>query len=184
MRVLSKSEAEQLLLARNLRVGGWNEISDVVAGKVINKAWPAPREALPLYVFSEALLNWMTLGGWTIIQFDNSTAPTDDEIRVFEQLMLFEGFRWDIAKQRTFLFDDSDGVSSDRTRTMLVLVVFFSLLFEWHIHLVSEKVINEERLSLQDGVVYFFGNTTAIEGANTLIEQLNEHPLVRPDSDC
>jgi hypothetical protein len=177
MRVLSRIEADHLLLALGLKIGNWNELADDSEGVVTSKGYRPPRNALELYVVARQLLNWIAGGEWTFLQVDNSTAPANDEIRVFEKLMFHGEERWDIGAQRSFLLDDASKVGSATDQTSLVLLIFFSLVFEWHVYLTSKNSTRGQRLALQDGVVYFFGDAKTIERADTLVSRIAESPL-------
>ena len=126
-----------------------------------------PTDALELYVAAHRLANWVVSGSWTLLQLDNSTSPAEDEIAIFEKLALKP---WDIAEQHTFLLNDQGREST------LVLLIYFALLFTWHIHLTSEASLGGQRLALLDGVAYFFGPTPAIQSADELIKNAAANP--------
>ena len=169
MRMLSKHEADQLLVGLNLKIGNWNELTNVDSDAVLSKAFRPSRGAVELYEEARRMLGWIACGGWTLLQIDNSTAPTDEEIAVLEKLVLPAGAQWDVAEQKSFLFDGISEASSATDQTGLVLIVFFSLLFEWHVYLTSEHAASGQRLALQDGVVYFFGESEAIDTAKVVV---------------
>lgn len=172
MKILSKSEADQFLSAIDLRIGDWNEVMDISPGSIIRKMFRPTREALPLYVLASTLLQWIGCDGRILLQIDNSTAPADDEAGIFERLMFSAESKWDIGRQKSFLFDE---VTS--CRSSIVLIIFFSLVFEWHVYLVSDISSKGVRLALLDGFIYFFGDMKAIEDADVLVSKLAENPL-------
>lgn len=133
------------------------------------RGFAAPTDAVELYVAAHRLASWVCSGSWTLLQVDNSTLPTDDEGSVFESLVL-KGGTWNVPSQHTFLLDGKT------RRSTLVLLIHFALLFTWHIHLVSEASFGGQRLALQDGVAYFFGDPSATAKADDLIASLNEEP--------
>lgn len=177
MRTLLRSEVDPLLLVVGLKIGNWNELADIAAGGVLRKAYRPPNNAIELYVAAGHLLNWLAPEGWTLLQVDNSTAPTDDEIRVFERLVFGDDRTWDVGGQRSFLFDDAGKTEFGADQATLVLLVFFSLLFEWHVYLTSQSSTGGRRLGLLDGVAYFFGDAKTIEQADMLTTCVAEDPL-------
>ena len=60
---------------------------------------------------------------------------------------------------------------------MEIELVFFSLLFEWHVYLTSQSSTGGRRLGLLDGVAYFFGDAKTIEQADMLTTCVAEDPL-------
>ncbi|HOE41652.1 MAG TPA: hypothetical protein PLB25_08500 [Rhodoferax sp.] len=170
MEVIDRIRAEQLLLTLDLKIGDWNELTVRSPSKATHRSFAAPTSALELYVAAHRLASWISSGSWTLLQIDNSTSPMDDEVAVFENLVLKGQHSWDIAAQHTFLLDGSARQST------LVLLIYFALLFTWHIHLVSEASSSGQRLALQDGVVYFFGDASTTAAADELIASLISEP--------
>lgn len=179
MRILSTAEASELLLPLGLRIGNWNELADAFgAGIATHKAYAPPRDALQLYVAARRMLDWLPRGAWRFLQIDNSTFPTDDERETFEGLIAARDWQWDVGEHRSFLFEDARGAKSDQA--VLTLLIVFAIAFEWHVHLTSEGARDGQRLALQDGQVYFFGNTEIIASADVLIADMTSDPLRLP----
>lgn len=176
MQMLSHAKADQLLMPLGMKIGGWNELTSVHSGAVTHRAYSPPSNALELYVVAYRLSAWIVSGEWTLLQVDNSTSPTDDELRVFEKLVLAGQQEWRIGNQRTFLFEGSSDSESQSLKTTVVLLIHFALLFGWHVHLASEASLHGHRLALQDGVVYFFGDAQAIETADSLVKSMAADP--------
>lgn len=170
MEAIDRIRADQLLLPLGVEIGGWNELRDLPPSETTHRAYSPPSDALGLYVAAHRLANWINLGSWTLLQIDNSTSPTGDEVAIFEKLILNEQQPWNIAAQHTFLLD------GDARKSTLVLLIYFALLFAWHIHLASETSLRGQRLALQDGVAYFFGNAATIRSADELITSLAGEP--------
>jgi hypothetical protein len=87
MRILTTHEADQLLFCKGMRIGKWNELTDISTDSMRYVAYQPPTNALELYVVAKQLLDWIALGGWVLLQIDNSTAPAPDEIKIFEKLV-------------------------------------------------------------------------------------------------
>ena len=90
MRVINQQLANQLLVPSGIRIGDWNELCSLQLGGVLHRSYLPPAEALELYVAAHRLAQWVISGSWTLLQVDNSTSPTEDEIAVFEKL-IFNG---------------------------------------------------------------------------------------------
>ncbi|WP_409525035.1 hypothetical protein [Nitrincola sp. MINF-07-Sa-05] len=172
MRVINQQLASQLLDPSGIRIGDWNELlCSLQLGGVLHRSYSPPAEALELYVAAHRLAQWVISGNWTLLQVDNSTSPTEDEIAVFEKLIFNGEQSWDVAEQRTFLLEGAERLST------LVLLIYFALLFTWHIHLASEASLEGRRLALQDGGAYFYGNDSTLQDADELIVSLTTAPL-------
>ncbi|MEO3430520.1 hypothetical protein AAFN88_16800 [Pelagibius sp. CAU 1746] len=169
MRVLTQAEADSLLQPLDLKVGEWCELACLSSEVFPNKAYRPNPDARELYVLAGHLLDWLDPKDWVILQIDNSTAPLFDESKVFEELAFEPGQRWDLGNQRTFLF----GIE----RAKLILIVFFSLVFEWHVYLTCKSADQGQRLGLQDGIVYFIGRPEMVGAAEAMVERIAENPL-------
>lgn len=170
MQPIDSQVANKLLETLGLRIGGWNELCALHPESISHKAYSPPTEAIELYVVAHRLALYVGSDTWTILQIDNSTCPSDDEVAIFEKLVFGGQQPWDIARQHTFLLE-----SQERSST-LVLLIYFALLFGWHIHLTSASSSEGQWLGLQDGAAYFFGNAIALRTAEDLIAQLLTEP--------
>lgn len=182
MKVLSRQDADVLLSPLGVKIGHWNELSVIAPdSQIAMTSLKAPTVAIELYVASLWLTDWLPKGKWKLIQIDNSTSPSKDESLLFERLMNSSMREWDVATQRTFLFDiDEDIATRQRVDIVISSVIFLALMFEWHIHLVSDGGAQGQRLALQDGVIYCFGNEENISAAKAVVEHLRLHPLATP----
>jgi len=168
-KILDLPEANRLLLELGLKVGEWNELTDL-EDAASHRAFVPSRDATQLYVAANRLLDWIPDAGWVLLQIDNSTAPSEDEASVFEQLMGSVGPN--LMERHAFAFRDVAEV-----KTKLALLINFFLLFEWHVYLAFENGAKSQRLGLLDGVVYFFGRDSEIERADDLVRSIHESPL-------
>lgn len=165
MKSLTNAEASEFLAARGFRIGGWNDLLEIVADKTITQQCAAPVEARELFNFAQRLMAWLSPkeSDWFFLQIDNSTSPLEDEVEVFENLVLSNATKWDVGHQHSFLLDKNSahgiGISAVPT---LVMLIFFALAFEWHIYLVAEKSCHGQRLGLLDGVAYLFGTEETV----------------------
>jgi hypothetical protein len=171
MEAIDRAKANELLAPLGMNVGSWNELSSLPSVPATHRAYSPPTDAMELYVAANRLANWIGSGSWTLLQVDNSTSPSDDELAIFERLVL-NGRPWDVAEQHTFL------LGAGAQQSTLVLLVYFSLLFTWHVHLASEASLAGQRLALQDGIAYFFGDSATIQSADELIASLAADPRI------
>jgi len=176
MRMLSHIEVDELLRPLNLRIGEWNELNKLKSDDVPYKVYHPSRDARELYVLARCVLDWLAPEGWVLLQIDNSTWPSDDETGVFERLVFSAGQRWDIDARRSFLFDGTSEGESGIDRHQLVLLIFFSLMFEWHVYLTCKNAGPGQRLGLQDGMIYFIGSSKLIDAAEVILRRFAKHP--------
>lgn len=177
MRAMSTSETDNLLNPLGLKIGNWKELVNASDRTFGHRAFRPVRDALGMYAVSTHLLQWIGQQGWKILQIDNSTAPTRDEINVFEKLAFSPREHWSVSEQRSFLFGDESTDLLAQGQTTLTLIIYFSLVFEWHVHLVSERSATRRHVGIQDGTIYFYGDTKALEEAHTLVSSLEQNPL-------
>jgi hypothetical protein len=163
LRALTVAEASELLATLGLTIGGWNELVEITKKKAVNRRCTAPKEARALYLFSQQLLEWLSskTSDWVLLQIDNSTSPLPDEVTVFELLVWGAADHWDVATQRTFVIEMAADRDAD-VATRLRMLIFISLMFEWHIHLTCQRSVDGRRLGLLDGVAYLFGDEVAV----------------------
>ncbi len=182
MKLLSRPDADTLLSPLGLKIGEWNELSEIAPDSQPRvQTLVAPKVARDLYVASLWLTDWLPKGKWKLIQIDNSTSPSDDESFLFEQLINIPTRRWDVASQKTFKFElDENCETGQRVDVVISSVIFFALMFEWHIHLVSDGCLDGQRLALQDGDIYCFGSEESILAAKAIGERLSLHPSSTP----
>lgn len=182
MKILSRSEVDTILAPLGMKIGQWNELSAIESDS--QTAWirqKAPTVANELYVASLWLMDWLPQGNWKLIQIDNSTSPSRDESLLFQRLMNSSMKEWDVATQRTFVFDfDDDIATRQRFDIVISSVIFLALMSQWHIHIVSSGCSRGQRLALQDGDIYFYGNEESISAAKAVVEQTQLHPLTTP----
>jgi len=177
MRVLSKGQANVLLRPLGLEVGAWNGLNEVGSEKASYRVYIAPPEARELYVLAGHVLDWLAPQGWVLLQVDNSTAPSADEERVFERLVCNGAQRWDIGTQRSFLFGEAPTGGPAALREQFILLIYFALMFQWHVYLTCENAGPGQRLGLQDGAVYFLGDETLMQRAEEVLEIYRGDPL-------
>lgn len=177
MKVLSEMEANELLRPLELRIGEWNELADLSSDRTPYVSHRPSRDADHLYELAHHLLDWISSDGWMLLQVDNSTAPLDDEYRVFEKLVFNDEQRWGVGVQRSFLFDDVRRNKRISERNTVLLLIYFSLFFEWHVYLTSDSAGLGQRLGLQDGFAIFIADGQPLRAAEDLVHRAIEDRL-------
>lgn len=153
MHAAAPKAINELLKQKNLTIGRWNEICDVTLTASFNQIIAPPPQSRESISFAKLLLDWIAgnSNGWMLIQADNSMCLLDDDIHIFNQLVCSENPLQEINnKNRSFIIEKAD-------EALLTLIIYFALLFEWHIYLVSEHSQFGQRLGLLDGIVYLIG---------------------------
>ncbi|MCS4308875.1 hypothetical protein M2404_003237 [Rheinheimera pacifica] len=98
----------------------------------------------------------------------------DDEIKVLEKIVSNGGLQWDVSNHHSFLFCRAENDGDILCFTTLLFLLCFSILFEWHIYMVSEGAAIFQRLAIIDGVIYFMGGKESVESGMLLIEKFCE----------
>lgn len=170
MQTISTEKAREILSPLGLGIGAWNEVIDLQVLSE-NFMYQPPRLANELYVFCRILVQWISFQDWILIQIDNSTSPLEDEVDIMENIFAMSVS--DKADANTsFVMDGSDSHSK------LAMLMFFAIIFEWHVHIVSASSKDGKRLGLQDGVVYFFGSSYQMKDARAAVAKFESSPLV------
>ena len=156
-------------------IGKWNELTSSKNFEEFSFGYMPPRDSTLMYVASQKIAKWLDVRDFFILQIDNSTSPMDDEVNIFQTLIVPCGGGFDISEQRSYFFAKSDKAMD--VRGLLVLIVYFSILFSWHVHLISDASSNGSRIAIQDGVIYFIGDGEAIEKSKELISKKKKNPL-------
>lgn len=174
MKIIDKAEANELINPLGLKIGEWNQIESLhVDGLHCYKYIPS-KNAIDIYFLVGKLLNWINVNGWILYQIDNSTFPLDDEIKVLEKIVSNGELQWDVSRHHSFLFCGAESDGDILCSTTLVFLLYFSILFEWHIYMVSEGAAIFQRLAIIDGVIYFMGGKESVESGMLLIEKFFE----------
>lgn len=167
MRSMSRNAAERILSSVGLTVGDWNEMKEVSGGGTTHCAFVPPEGALELYVLSRKLSGWLGPGEWVLAQFDRSSWPQEDEKAVLEVI----GFSREDLKGPDFegFYQDGLEASPERAIAKVAMLVFHAIVFQWHLHLATDRSVSGRRLALLDGVVHGFGSEEDIESLRSLM---------------
>jgi hypothetical protein len=91
----------------------------------------------------------------------------DDEVIIFDGLFSIFSEIFDLNKKRLYLLKIDD----KRHEAALLLLIYFSLVFKFHIQIVSEKSTQNARVSIQDGAIYFIGGNDVIIKGEEFMEK-------------
>ena len=160
-RLLARVEAESLLARLGLKIGPWNGVT--ATGHSAVRSLPYSRDVRDTFSLAHALLRWLSPSecDWYLLQFDNSTCPLENEQETFESVMRLEPDVWDIGLHRTVV---AENYSASEAQSTVGLLIFLSLVFEWHVHLVASSAIDGRRIGLLDGVAHLFGSEDVVSG--------------------
>jgi hypothetical protein len=161
VRSLSRGEANSLLASLGFQIGQWNEIADTKGTPLIYSIDPG-KCAEAIFSTCEELAAWLGIGKWTLLQVDNSTAPLGIQARVLEDLLFASKRRWDVAAEKSFL------IEGPRRDALLIVLMHFCLMFEWHVTFVSDLSSGGQRLSLQDGIIHLLGDQDVVEAGRAI----------------
>ena len=178
LQFISREKAESLILSLDLRIGGWNQLTETGEVSTQHVQFRPDRGGSELYVLAHHLSKWVARNGWVLVQFDNSTLPLDAELDTISFIFSPSGGRWDLTHQKSLLVNSANRASHYEA---VSLIIFFGLLFEWHFYLAGENSEPGRRLGILDGTVYFFGFAEALAEAGELVEQVTHTPLKLPD---
>lgn len=179
MRFLSQKEAENFLRPIRLEIDCWNRLkysSD--SGAFTRQQW-LPDGNQNQYVVSAHLAQWLSIKDWFFVQIDNSTSPIREEKYVFQKVIGGRYGHLDINSDRSILIKFEDNEPLDYRMASLMLVIYFALIYCWHVDIVSDAAQIGQRLRISDGVVYFYGAEQQIRFAQELITicSANEVPI-------
>lgn len=175
MRAISAVKAKKMLSPLGLSIGDWNEVVDIRYSSE-NLMCQPPRLATEIYIFCRLLVQWLSCERWVIVQVDNSTSPLEDEVEVMKDVFAME-ISNQLNSNASFIMD------GDGLRSRVAMFIFFVIIFEWHVYLVSANSENGKRLGLQDGVAYFFGSKSQLEDASSAVEKFKSSPLTMIESE-
>lgn len=173
-------EANGIIFPVGLKIGKWNELTEL--DDLSGLEWTrtkSPAAASELYVAALWYASWLPFQKHIFIQIDNSTSPSEDETALFNQLIGNVADVWDIEEHRSIIFNFNDSMAF-QVEALISALIFFALLFRWHIQLTSDVCTKGQRISLQDGDAYFFGDALAKACADNMIVSLWHHPLTEP----
>ena len=185
MKYITTQEANSYLSDIGMEIGTWNQIADHSRSKKNDNNWikyKAPKAALELFCFSRHVAGWLPKGDWKIFQVDNSTSLSQNELSIFFGLPLNqEGSKYFFEKN-SFLFKFGEDKSINSSTELIISnIIYLFLLFECHGQVVSSNSSVGQRISIQDGFVYFFSKDKSMSGADILLKNYELNRLLSPN---
>ncbi|MGO1000075.1 hypothetical protein [Lysobacter sp. CA196] len=174
-RLLTQLESANLLEKTDLKIGNWGELSTATSHQKFLQHSPST-SAIELYATAHCIIEWLAPGNTTLLLLDNSTMPSDDELETFGGLFLSPGEKWDIDATRGIAWTIPAG-GATAVNSAIAIAAMLSTMFGWHAHLASENSTSGKRLGLQDGIIYFYGDSIELDKATRLINQITTNTL-------
>ena len=119
----------------------------------------------------------MGIGHSIVIQADNSTFPTSDECAVFRIIFGDLADDWLSAESRSLVFLNQEIGSVRIDVQRLALLIYYSILFEWHVHIVCIHENRVLRIGLEDGVVCVRARGRLDKSVEALVQGILDDPL-------
>jgi hypothetical protein len=158
MKILTTLETAEFLTRLGLSLGAWRDLRSTGTKDPQWISHSPPVGADLLWSLSASVVSWLPVGD-LLIQIDNSTSPLQGEDVLFSRLVSGSLTPWDVASDRSILLVREDKTSTDNTPDVVITaIIFFAILYQWHIHIVSSGCMRGQRVAIQDGVFYFYGD--------------------------
>ena len=179
-KILSTHEVNARLSPLGLRLGVVNQFAPYAAdagGQWVKSK--APQGALDLWTYSQHIAGWLLPAKWTLVQFGHATVLRPHESLLLSQLAL--GAPVEDLGNPAFVFENPlQRQASNATDLLVVQVVFWAFLLQWHLHLVSSQTQTGEWLSVEDGFAYFHASAQGLQDAQRAMASFETKPHVSP----
>lgn len=170
MQICGAADVKKVLGGRLLKADGWGGLIPADPAVWRSAAASSPDlNALEIYSLAHRLA--MHLGGEerVSILIGNSTFPTEDEQEIFQSVAALS---WaEILDPRSLYWSRSRDRLAD-----LVLLIYFAVVFEWHLFLVGSSD-DGCFVAIQDGTVYGYCHESSSCSILSLFEDLASNPL-------
>lgn len=189
VKLLSIEQADTLLSNLGLKVGAWNAITSATQASETSggqyKMFRAPSTAHSLHAFAEHVAGWLSEGEWKIIQVDNSTSLSVVTAAPIASLLFTDSQLHspnDINQACIKFSFGADRKENAATELLISNLIFFFLLFQCHVEIVSSTCLEGQFLSIQDGYVYFtYGHAKLERRTVELLRKFEAAPEQSPD---
>ncbi|WPO98302.1 hypothetical protein SFA35_16820 [Pseudomonas sp. HR96] len=181
MRNITIDQAEDYLHAVDKQMGEWGQIcAKKDQPPLCSFAFRPPSTASELFCLAQHLVAWLPRGEWIMLKGDHSNALEERAQVTLNRLLRQEDDATEILSQ-PFLFEFSGSPAVDRqTEWGLATVVYFFLLFEGHVHIVSSAIGSQKILSIQDGVVCLWTDIDSAAASRQFLADFERNPLAYP----
>lgn len=170
MKLLRTEQANTLLSKLGLKVGAWNAVTSAAQASKSSdgryEMYRAPSAAQSLHAFAEHVAGWLSEGEWKIIQVDNSTSLNLVTAAPIARLLFTDSQLHnpnDINQACIKFAFGADRKENAATELLISNLIFFFLLFQCHVEIVSSTCLEGQFLSIQDGYVYFIYGHAKLE---------------------
>ena len=119
MRALTTDEAEAYLSTIGMKIGNWNQLTDIderrhKSRKRVHRR--SPEDVHKSYAFAQHIAGWVPSGNWQLLQFDNSTSLNPVQLALAQSLFFGPEWRGDLNLKDPFCLNSP--AMSSRTRTL------------------------------------------------------------------
>ncbi|HEY9198440.1 MAG TPA: hypothetical protein VIR60_03665 [Gammaproteobacteria bacterium] len=179
MRCLTTEAANAYLASLGMKVGEWNEISQLYK-KYEWISYKPPRDASRLWRFAQHAAGWLPSGKWKILQIDNSNY-LDAVDGLFLSKLLGTPKAVDFAAEHSIMFEFGDHrKENENAEFVLTCVIYLFLLFEGNGYVVSSGSSDGEVLGVQDGLAMFISGGHGLANARDTLQAFENDPELYP----
>ena len=158
-----------------LEIGKWNEVISSFPEYNLCYSLNTNTDALRLYNLSWAIARWLSVDNHFIIQIDNSTCASSDEIDVVDMISQGEINQVFFEERLPKIINRS---SAGNNCLLLAMLIYFSIIFSWHIYFIPDSSFEGKRFAALDGMLCFFGSSTVINDVQSLLEKIENNPYM------
>lgn len=158
-----------------LEIGKWNGVTSSCSEYNLCYSLNTNTDALRLYNLSWAVARWLSVDNYFIIQMDNSTCASSDEIDVVDMISQGEIDQVFFEERLPKIIN---GSSAGNDCALLAMLIYFSIIFSWHIYFIPDSSFEGKRFAALDGMLCFFGSSTVINDVQSLLEKIENNPYM------
>lgn len=165
LNIIEKEDALSVLSEKLMTLDGWNRV------QYLSSPLLTPIQILPekyegqTYSFACNLADWVDANNCAYIFISDSTQPIREEGFVFFKTIGRMSKVPNLAVKNIFYVSASDFDSKSEYFSTLSLLIYFCILFEWHVNFVGDGT---KKLSINDGVIYLYSNSMSDDSISVI----------------
>ena len=177
-KIIAPDLANSHLQHRGVKLGVWNDLEAISPeSNYIQSFFCTGKSVYELVNFSQHVAGWLARGRWKILQIDNSSHVFEDQSLLLSLLLLGPSQHESFTQNRTFLFEFGENKQENlQTEILLAHLINLMLIYESHCYLISSEGSLGEMLGIQDGFIYFYGNSERLAEAKKLLNDFEASP--------
>lgn len=164
-----------LMKELQLKIGKWREVTSFYPEYNLCLSLNTGADALKLYNLSHIVAKWLSIDNFFIIQIDNSTCASSDEIDIIDTISQGEINRAFFEKRSPMIIN---GSNVRKNCVLLAMLIYFSIIFSWHIYFIPDTSFKGKRVAVLDGMLCFFGDSTILNDAKLLLDKIKNNPYM------